>query len=141
MKTKSKESKLNVTARATQLIDEYFQNRKKQPIRIFVNLGGCGIRTFGIILEPPGIHDQIFEIDGYTYVINKTLLKLVQPVLVDSDGFGFRMSGRGIAPSQSCGSCGYMCGVRGNVRCPGDCFTCKFQCGQSLKKRSSQFRL
>jgi len=130
-----KESIFAVTAKATRLIDDYFQGREKQPIRIFVSLGGCGIRAFGIALEPPNSHDRVFEAEGYTYVINKKLLKLVQPVLIDSDGVGFRMSGRSIATPQGCGSCGNICGVRGGTRCLGDCLVCKFQCGQSMRKR------
>ena len=137
MKEKSEESVLTVTSKASQLISEYFNKREKQPIRIFVGLGGCGIRTFGIALERPGSTDIVFEIEGYTYVINKKLLNLVKPVLIDSDGIGFRMSGCGIAPPQGCGSCGNMCGVRGGTRCPGDCFICKFQCNQSLKRRNN----
>jgi hypothetical protein len=28
-----------------------------------------------------------------------------------------------------------MCGVRGGMRCPGECATCKFQCGHGQRLR------
>lgn len=127
-----------VTPRATRLLVDHFKDKEKQAIRIFVRLGGCGIRTFGIALEPPKSSDRVFQINGFTYVINKKLLNLVQPITFDSDGIGFRLSGRGVAPPHGCGNCGNMCGVRGGERCPGDCKTCQFQCGHSrqLKKNT-----
>jgi Fe-S cluster assembly iron-binding protein IscA len=124
---------LEVTDRATKVVAEYFKDKKKQPIRIFVRLGGCGIRTFGVALEQAKASDKIFEIKGQTYIINKKLLKLVQPITFDSDGIGFRLSGSGVAPPHGCGNCGNMCGIRGGDRCPGDCSACKFQCGHGRR--------
>jgi Fe-S cluster assembly iron-binding protein IscA len=124
---------LEVTDRAAKVVAEYFKDKKKLPIRIFVRLGGCGIRTFGVALEEAKASDKIFEIKGQTYIINKKLLKLVQPITFDSDGIGFRLSGSGVAPPHGCGNCGNMCGIRGGNRCPGDCSACKFQCGHGRR--------
>lgn len=129
---------ITITPRAQRLLDDHFRNKEKKPIRLFVRLGGCGIRTFGIALEPAKASDEVFPINGYTYVINRRLLHLVEPITVDSDGIGFRLSGNGVAPPNGCGNCGNMCGVRGGNRCPGDCANCQFQCGhgQQLRKRA-----
>jgi iron-sulfur cluster assembly protein len=132
---------LEVTERAARLVAEYFKDKKRQPIRIFVRLGGCGIRTFGVALEEPKASDKIFEIKGQTYIINQKLLQLVQPIRFDSDGIGFRVSGSGVAPPHGCGNCGNMCGVRGGNRCPGDCATCKIQCGHGRRLHQTQERL
>lgn len=120
---------IDVTPRAARVVADYFKGNDKSPIRIFVRLGGCGIRTFGVALEPIKKTDAVFEIGGYQYIINKKLLQMVQPILFDSDGIGFRLSGSGIAPPHGCGNCGNMCGIRGGHRCPGDCPTCAFKCG------------
>lgn len=128
-------SMITVTPRATRLMADYFKNKEKKPIRIFVRLGGCGIRTFGIALEASKKSDKVFNIDGFTYIINQKLLKLVQPIKVDADGIGFRLSGSGVAPPHGCGNCGNMCGVRGGFRCPGDCTCCQFQCGHGRQFR------
>lgn len=129
---------LDVTDRAAKVVDDYFKGKKRQPIRIFVRLGGCGIRTFGVALEEPKTNDKVFQIKGQTYVINKKLLKLVQPITFDSDGIGFRLSGSGVAPPHGCGNCGNMCGIRGGNRCPGDCAACKFQCGHGRRLRRAK---
>lgn len=115
-----------------------FKDREKQPVRLFVRLGACGLRTFGMALEPPRASDRVFQIEEFTYVINRKLLDLVQPITVDADTIMFRVSGRGVPAPNGCGNCGNMCGIRGGNRCPGDCGSCQFQCGQGrhLGKRA-----
>jgi iron-sulfur cluster assembly protein len=122
---------LEITTKATQLLADHFKDKDKIPIRLFVKLGGCGIRSFGVALEKPKKSDAIFEIDGFQYIVNKVLLRNVQPIKVDSDGFGFRISGKGIAPHHGCGNCGFMCGD-GN-QCLGNCAACKLKCGHGRR--------
>ena len=138
METAPRQAKITITPRATRLMTANFKNRKKQPVRLFVRLGACGLRTFGLALEPARASDKVFDIDGFTYVINRKLFALVQPITVDADTIMFRVSGRGVPPPQGCGNCGNMCGVRGGSRCPGDCVNCELQCGyrRHLKKRA-----
>lgn len=130
---------ITITPRAKRLLADHFKDKPRAPIRLFVRLGGCGIRTFGITLESPKRSDRVIELHGFTFVINKKLLNLVGPVTVDSDGIGFRISGSGVAPPTACGNCGNMCGIRGGRRCPGDCATCQYQCGyrSNLKNQAS----
>jgi iron-sulfur cluster assembly protein len=130
---------LEITIKATQLIAEHFKNIEKSPIRLFVKLGGCGIRSFGVAIEKPKKSDVIFEIDGFQYIVNKVLLRNVQPIKVDSDGFGFRISGKGIAPHHGCGNCGFMCGD-GN-QCLGNCATCKLKCGHGRRKLDNKSKV
>jgi len=126
------EAQLEVTSKATQLLQKYFSDKEKSAVRLFVKLGGCGIRSFGVTLEERRKSDASFIIDGFEYIIDKVLLKHVQPVLVDSDGFGFRISGRGIAPQHGCGNCGFACGD--GSRCTGDCETCPHKCAYGLRR-------
>jgi Fe-S cluster assembly iron-binding protein IscA len=128
---------IEITKKATSLVESYFNNKKRQPIRIFVKIGGCGIRTLGISLEPATDSDQVFTIDGFKYVINRNLMRRIQPITVDSDGIKFLMSANGVHSTSGCGSCSFMCGGRGGTRCSGDCESCKHQCydgGLKLKK-------
>lgn len=96
---------IEVTARATQLMARHFKEKEKQPIRLYVKLGACGIRSFGVSMEAPTPKDAVFEVDGFVYVISKRLLKKVEPVKVDADSVGFRISGSGIYPPSGCGTC------------------------------------
>ena len=131
-----KEDMLEVTPRALQLVREHFKDKKIKPIRLFVKLGGCGIRSFGVALDKPKDSDHVFEVDGFQYIVNKVLLEQVKPIKVDSDGFGFRISGSGIAPRHGCGNCGFACGD--DNRCSGDCATCSFQCSYGRRLRNAR---
>lgn len=129
---------IEVTPRATEVMSKQFKGRKRRPIRLFVKLGGCGIRSFSMALEKPTKKDSVFEIGGFQYVVDKVLLERVQPIKVDSDGFGFRISGSGVAPHHGCGNCGFMCGD--GSRCCGDCDTCPLQCGYSRRRAKKRSR-
>ena len=130
---------IQVTARATQFLVEHFKNKKKRPIRLYVKLGGCGIRSFGVALEKSTISDAVFDIDGFQFIINKVLLQSVQPIKVDSDGYGFRISASGIYPHHGCGNCGFMCGD--GSRCSGDCATCSHVCHYGRQKLKESARI
>lgn len=43
-------------------------------------------------LDEPGDTDEVFEVDGFTYVMEKSLLTRVQPVTVDFKATGFHVS-------------------------------------------------
>lgn len=123
---------IEVLPRATRMLEDYFKGNQKQGIRLFVKLGACGIRSFGVALEAPGPSDRVFRVEGFDYIIDKVLYNHVRPIKVDSDGFGFRISGNGIHPQHGCGSCGFMCGD-GN-RCTGRCAACEFQCAYGRRQ-------
>lgn len=134
-----KDVMVEVTPRAAKLMEKMFQGRERKPVRLFVKLGGCGIRSFSMALEKPTNLDEVFEIEGFQYIVNKVLLEKVKPVRVDSDGYGFRISGSGVPPHHGCGNCGFACGD--GSRCSGDCGTCSHMCAYGrrlLKKKESQ---
>jgi Fe-S cluster assembly iron-binding protein IscA len=128
---------IEVTDRAKQFLQGYLNDKPKSPIRIFVRLGGCGIRTFGVALEEPQKNDAVFEIDGYTFIINRKLLQKVQPIRVDSNGMGLRLMGTGIQTQSGCGNCGYICWITGGDRCTGDCDTCELKCDYGRRKNQA----
>lgn len=105
-------SRIEVTPKASRLVASFFEKRKKSPIRIYLKTGGCGIQSLSVSLEQPAPTDEIFEIDGFRYIVDRELLNQVQPIKVDSDGIVFRLSGRGVYPPDGCGTCGAMGGCR-----------------------------
>lgn len=125
---------IEVTPRATKLLTNHFARRERMPIRIFMKIGGCGMRTLGVAMEAAGEADRVFDVDGFRYVVNRRLLKRIQPIRVDSDGVAFFLSANGVSPASGCGSCGYMCGFRGGLRCGCDCADCPHPCGDPLWK-------
>jgi len=128
---------IEVTPQATKAIVEYLHDREKLPVRIFLKMGGCGMRSFGIVLEKSLPSDKSYEVDGITYIIDSVVMKKYGPIKIDSDGFSFRLSGKGIHPPLGCGTCGYGCGTRGGSPCSGVCSTCQNPCptGQRIKAR------
>lgn len=126
---------IEVTQRAITLLGKLFKDKPKQPIHLFVKLGACGIRSFGVGLETPTKADVLLEVAGYEFFISKRLLKNVAPVKVDADLVGFRISGSGVYPPSGCGSCGFMCGATGAGRCSGDCLNCKLPCSHGRRVR------
>lgn len=122
---------IEVTPRAIDLIARYFKDKEKQPIRLLVKVGSCGIRYFDVALEPPTKSDLTFDIKGFRFVVNKSVFRHFKPIKMDSDGFGFRISGGGIYPPSGCGTCGYMC--RDGKRCLGDCKICENVCSHGRR--------
>ncbi len=128
---------IEVTIEATKNMADYLKDKDMLPVRIFLKIGGCGIHSFGVVQEAAQPFDKQFEVDGISYIIESRLLKEYGPIKIDSDGFSFRISGKGIHPPIGCGTCGYGCGSRGGYRCTGVCFSCKNPCptGQRIKSR------
>jgi iron-sulfur cluster assembly protein len=60
-------------------------------------------------LDEPKDSDQVFDIDGFQYLVNKDFLDKVKPVKVDFIVHGFKLD-CGIdfraEASESCGGCG-----------------------------------
>ena len=42
-------------------------------------------------LDEPCKNDQVFEIDGFTYLVDKELFEKAQPITVDFKVFGFQI--------------------------------------------------
>lgn len=127
-----------ITPRAMILLSNFFKDRGEiNPVRIFVKLGGCGIRSFGVAIERTKKDDELFLVNGFTFIINKKLWAKVKPIKVDADSISFRISGNSIEPNSGCGTCGIMCGLNGSGRCSGDCNNCPHPClNSSLKVRA-----
>lgn len=127
---------IEVTPRATDLVTKTFKTQHPSPIRIFVKMGGCGIRSLGVSLEKPTEADDIFNIAGHTYIIDRKLLKKIAPVKMDADGICFQLSGRGLYPPTGCGSCPYLCGAKGGKQCSGVCANCPDPCPTGLRHKA-----
>ena len=128
---------IEVTVEATKNMADYLKDKDKLPVRIFLKIGGCGIHSFGVVQEAAQPSDQAFAVDGIKYIIEPGLLKQFSPIKINSDGFSFRISGKGIHPPIGCGTCGYGCGSRGGFRCTGVCLSCENPCptGKRIKSR------
>lgn len=86
-----------ITQTAREKIKESVKSRKDMSsIRIIASRGGCCGSFFSISFDESRIGDEVFDYDGFTYVIDKTLLKHEGPISVDyirsPEGDGFRIT-------------------------------------------------
>ena len=101
-----------VTEKATEMVNEFFKARDKvEPLRIFVAGMGCSGAQMGMALDKATENDEIFELDGHTFLVERQLLDQAKPIKVDyistPQGEGFMISS-GMKPTTSCG--GGCCG-------------------------------
>ena len=96
---------LKVTKKATDKIAEYFQNREVKPIRIFLNSGGCGGPSTAMALDELKDTDDVFNIDGFQFVVDKEFLKEAEPITVDFAHFGFQID-CALEFEEGCSACG-----------------------------------
>jgi Fe-S cluster assembly iron-binding protein IscA len=54
-------------------------------------------------LDEPNDFDEVFTVDGFTYLVDKHLLPMVQPITVDFNGYTFSITGRGFGAYSQCG--------------------------------------
>ena len=81
---------LKVTKKATDKIAEYLQDREVKPIRIFLNSGGWGGPSLALVLDEPKDTDDVFDIDGFQFIVDKEFLREAEPIKVDFSHFGFQ---------------------------------------------------
>jgi iron-sulfur cluster assembly protein len=64
-----------------------------------------------LALDEPKETDEVIEVEGFSYVVDREFLERVQPITVDFVDIGFRLScavefGGGCGSSCSSGTCG-----------------------------------
>ena len=57
-------------------------------------------------LDEPKDTDDVFEIDGFKYIVNKEFMEKVKPIKVDFTEMGFKLNcGVDFGAASACGSC------------------------------------
>lgn len=92
-----------VTAKACQAVSAFFAGREKKPLRVYVSGTGAE-RALAIALDRERTTDMVYEIDGATWVINRSFLEKAQPVCIDHGADGFEIAAR-IDLSSPCAGC------------------------------------
>ncbi len=96
---------VEVTEAAQQQIIEYFKDKDLMPIRIFLNEGGWGGPSLAMALDEQKDSDDVYDLDGYQYIVDKDFLKKATPIKVDFKEVGFSVTSN-IELSSGCSSCG-----------------------------------
>ncbi len=104
---------LEVSESALKELDEYFVDKEKAPIRIYLAPGGCSGPRLALALDEPGDGDEVFAQVNHTFCMNKDLLEKTGAVKIDLSYMGFSVEsanpiggGGGCAGCASSGGCG-----------------------------------
>ena len=92
---------------AKEQLDQHFNGKDKEPIRIYL-ASGCGGPRLGLALDEHKTGDQVFEIDGYSFLMEEALFEQAKPVtgLFDQNT-GFSVESSMVFPEGGgCSSCG-----------------------------------
>jgi Fe-S cluster assembly iron-binding protein IscA len=96
---------ITVSKTAQEQVKAYFEGKEVQPVRIFLNNGGCGGPSLAMALDEKQAEDVVFTQGDVAYIMEKTLFEKAKPVRVDYAGMGFNLSSS-LELSSGCGSCG-----------------------------------
>lgn len=95
---------LEITKSATEKIAEYFIDKEVSPIRIFLLAGGCGLPSLALDLDEPKESDDVFDIDGFQFIVDKEFMKEAEPIKVDFTRSGFQFD-CGLEFEEGCSAC------------------------------------
>ena len=104
---------IEVTEAAAQQIAEYFKGKEIAPIRIFLNEGGWAGPSLAMALDEPKDSDNVIDVNGFQFIMDKEFFEKAKPVKVDFLGYGFSISSSiefGPSACSSCGTAGNTCG-------------------------------
>ncbi len=82
---------LEVTEAAQKQISDYFKEEKVMPIRIFLK-EGCGGSSFAMALDEARDTDNIYDIDGFQYIVDKNFMEKAKPIKIDFKKVGFQIT-------------------------------------------------
>ena len=100
---------IEVTESASKQIAEYFKDKEIAPVRIFLNSGGWGGPSLAMALDEPKESDDVYEIDGFKYIVDQEFMEKVQPIKVDFTEMGFKLDCEtdfGAGAGAGCSGCG-----------------------------------
>lgn len=96
---------VTVTQPAKAQLDSYFAENEKAPIRVFLASGGCSGPRLTLALDEPKDSDDVFQVDGYSIVVDKELLEKAKPLTIDFACAGFSVDSSLELGGGGCGGC------------------------------------
>lgn len=105
---------LTLSETAREELDVFFEDKEKNPIRVYLAPGGCSGPRLSLALDTPGEEDAVLEDKGYTFCIHNELYAAAKNVSIGFSDMGFfieselQPGGDGCSPS-CCSGCGGGC--------------------------------
>jgi iron-sulfur cluster assembly accessory protein len=111
---------IELSQSAASQLDSYFTEKEKAPIRVFVTSGGCSGPGLALALDQATDADDVFDVSGYQFVIDKELMEQAKPIKIDLTPMGFKIESSIVFPEGGCG-CGSSCGTGSGGGCGSGC--------------------
>jgi len=96
---------VEITPEATEEVAKFFEGRDVKPIRIFLNDGGWAGPSLAMALDKSTDADEIYELNGHQFVVDKEFLEQAKPITIDFEGQGFKLDSA-IEIAEGCAGCG-----------------------------------
>jgi len=94
-----------LTESAKNQLERYFANQEKSPIRVYLAAGWGGPRL-ALALDEQKENDNVYEVKGFQFLVDKSLMETAAPIEVDLNESGFIIkSSLKLDPTGGCGSC------------------------------------
>ena len=94
----------SLTDRAKEQLERYFATQAKSPIRVYMAAGWGGPRL-ALALDEQKENDKVFDVDGFTFLIEQSLFDSAAPITVDLNEMGFVVRSKLPMSSEGCSSC------------------------------------
>ena len=97
---------LELTVEARDLLRAYFEGKELSPLRVYL-AGGCAGSHLTLILDSQAETDEAFQIDEFTFLVDKVLFEEAKPISIDASPMGgFQInSSLELDSSGGCGAC------------------------------------
>lgn len=101
---------VSLTPEAKKELDAYFEGKEKGDIRIFMAPGGCSGPRLVLALDEPKDEDEVLDVDGYKFCIDKNLANDTGDIRIELNDMGFMVIPEKPLPQPAGGGCGGCCG-------------------------------
>ena len=107
---------VTLTQSAQKELEEFFKDRPKSGIRVYLAPGGCSGPHLALALDEATENDKSFEAGGFAFCIDNDLFEQIQGVNIDVSYMGFLLQPTVPLPNfgggcgGGCAGCGGGCG-------------------------------
>lgn len=101
---------IDLTPEAKKELDVYFDGKEKGDIRIFLAPGGCSGPRLALALDEPKDTDEVVDVDGYKFCIDKKLGEETGNIKIELNDMGFMIIPENPLPEPAGGGCSGCCG-------------------------------
>ena len=100
-----------LTEAAQSAITNFFKDKKKQPIRIFLSQEGCGGMQIAMAMDLKKETDMVYNVNNVEYLVEKNFLQQAKPIKIDfiENGFSITSNLESISGCSGCKSTGDCC--------------------------------